>query len=156
MAVTSFVYRAVILDNGLLDSANIDRQQNKTIYSFVCSRARMNNVLDDLAGVWSKFKTAKFILGNSNSGAVVNNINPEQVMQILTQRNWPDQVKLAKDFDIMNKITEANPAADPIAAIDSANIEISKPVLTSGEKKVVPKDPVGVEKINLVISVFGI
>jgi hypothetical protein len=151
-AVTSYVYRALILDNGLLGTSKVQQDEQGSTYTIVCSRAKMNSIVDELGTIWDKFKSTKFSLGADMSqwAAVIENVRAEQLMQIMTQRHQQDQVQLASDFASMNRAGGVTPEQDSKAVAQIP--PILKPVETSAQRSPVKENP-AVENVSMTIVV---
>lgn len=161
VAVDAFIKR-VIEDNGLSGSFTPIRESNKRIYSVKCSEKGMNLLLTDLRKIWNKLDTATFSVNTEVFGekVVVDAITTEQIAEIIGQRDSNRYIEVAKDFAILNSMTQNLPGREIASALEVNNdslITIPKPVLTSNSKPQGVKEPTlrsdGQETIELTIIV---
>lgn len=151
MALNDHISKNVIVANNMLDSSTIDRGSGYTSYTVACSRANVNKIIDGLEPVWSKITGSKLLMGPEGKPweATVGGISLEQIMQIVTQRNQQEQIKLAKDFAMLNAVAISEPNAVPADANTS-----SAPKAIFADS--VPNKPSpNVEQVKLVIKVIG-
>jgi hypothetical protein len=154
-AVNQFIYRNIILDNGLQESATITQDTNTNIYVISCSRARAQMVLEGLGMIWDKFKGAQLSVEGLESPVV--NVTVAQAIEITKEPSAQGQIKLAKDFSAANK--ERIEISDAVVVATDGNnmpeITIIKPALAGGEAKPGPNEPADTEKISLTIIITG-
>jgi hypothetical protein len=153
--VNQFIYRNIILDNGLQESATIKRDADKNVYAISCSRARAQIVLEGLGMIWGKFKGTQ--LSVEGLETPVANVTVGQAIEIAKEPFSQGQIKLAKDFSAANK-EHLDPAGAVVATADANNateVTIIKPALASGTAKPGPNEPADIQKINLTIIVTG-
>jgi hypothetical protein len=151
-AVNQFIYRNIILDNGLEKNVTIDRRHDKNVYLFSCGRARAGMVLEELGTIWDKFKDVRLFVNGTDSSIV--NVTAAQAIQIAKETSAQEQIKLAKDFAAAN----AGPDKQAVTAVEDkgkAGITITKPALTTGAPKPGPNEPADTNKISLTIVVTG-
>jgi hypothetical protein len=155
-AVNQFIYRNIILDNGLQDNVTIDRSADKNVYAITCSRGRAGMVLEELGTIWDKFRDAQFSIEGTDS--LIGHVTAAQAMQIAKETSAAQQGKLAKDFSAANKIAADQSGTEALASAndkEKTDVTITKPALTSGAKKPGPNEPADVEKVRLTIVVTG-
>jgi hypothetical protein len=155
-AVNAFIYRNIILDNGLKDNVTIDRLAEKNVYSISCSRARAGMILEELGTIWDKFKETK--LSVEGVDLPIENVTARQAIEIAKEISPQEQILLARNFAAANKISAEQPGKEAIASADdkgNTDITITKPALTSGQAKAGPNEPANTQKISLAIVVTG-
>ena len=152
-AVNAFIYRNIILENGLQDSFQIEKAADKNIYSISCSRARAAMVLEELGTIWDKFNQSTL----SVDGTFISNVTAGQAVQLAKEESKEEQVNLARAFDAENKIAAEQATETVVAAVDKDvnEIAITKPALASGAEKPGPNEPGHAEKISFVITIIG-
>jgi hypothetical protein len=153
-AVNQFIYRNIILDNGLQDMAVINRSADKNVYSISCTRARAGMVLEELGTIWDKFKATQLSVDGVDSP--IADVTAVQAIQIAKAVSAQVQIQLAKDFAAANKTTAEQPVKEVAAAAgdtSATDITITKPALTSGAAKAGPNEPADAEKVNLTIVI---
>lgn len=154
-AVNQFIYRNIILDNGLQESSTITQDTDKKVYAISCSRARAQMAIEGLGMIWDKFKGTQ--LSMDGLAVSVANITAAQAIAIANALSEQEQIKLAKDFSAANKERPET----PVAAVASADgntapqVTIIKPALAGGAAKPGPNEPADTQKINLTIIVTG-
>lgn len=154
-AVNQFIYRNIILDNGLQESATIKNDADKKVYAILCSRTRAQMVLEGLGMIWDKFKGTQ--LSMEGLDAPVTNITAAQAIEIAKEPSAQGQIKLAKDFSAVNR-ERPETSGMAVASADGNNtpeVTIIKPALAGGEAKPGPNEPADTQKISLTIIVTG-
>jgi hypothetical protein len=139
-------------------------QPGQSAYRVYCSRAALEDLMTNLAPVWSRFDSTTLVVHNDNTSeqVAVEQVRPEQVADIAKQETITERVKLARDFAVINGVHRLLPQermvalGSGISAPEQELITIPKPVLTSGEKSLLttPKgfsDQVQVN-LNIVLS----
>jgi len=159
VAAGAFVSRA-IEDNGLTDCAESTALSGRKIYSISCSKQALAPLLADLTGIWQKFNSATLFVETERfaNPVAVSVVSPQQMVQILNQADLPKRVELARDFAVLNSISERAPGSEILAAAGATGpaatdlTSIPKPVLTWGRKpEKVPPPAEGEHKVNLTI-----
>ncbi len=78
----------VIKSNGLEDSANLEHQRDKNIYTLSCSRENLSTFLADLENSWDSFNSATlFVETHTHQGpmlVVVNGVDAKQIANLIT------------------------------------------------------------------------
>jgi hypothetical protein len=161
VAVDAFINRA-IEDNGLLEKVSPKVEGGNSVYTFSCSQGALSLLLADLESVWDRFDSAALFVETDQLGGqvVVDAIAAEQIVEIVNQGTLEKRVEMAKDFSVLNKMTELLPGKEILAAIDDSGpdlITIPKPVLTSREETI--RKPASQaeddQNVNLTIVVVG-
>jgi len=161
IAVEAVINRA-IENNSLLEYSSPRIAGDKSVHALSCSREELNLLLADLEDVWGRFDSATLFVETKGAGdkVVVDAVTAEQIGEIVNQDSLKGRIKVAKDFAVLNKMTEFLPGKELLAAIEGKGgdlITIPKPVLTAGEKPI--KEPAGEaedeERVHLTIVVAG-
>ncbi|MHC4423490.1 MAG: anti-sigma factor family protein [Planctomycetota bacterium] len=162
VAVDAFINRA-IEDNGLLEKVSVEAEGDRSVYALSCSRGALSLLLADLESVWDRLDSATLFVETDQVGeqVVVGAVAAEQVVEIVNQDSLEERVEVAKDFGVLNKMSELLPGKEIFAAIEDRGpelITIPKPVLTSSEKAL--KQAVSQEEdkgeVHLTIVVAGV
>lgn len=137
-------------------------EPGKSEYKILCSRGGLEAMMSDLATVWSKFDSTTLVVHTDNLGEYVTValVKPEQIANIARQNTIDERVKLAKDFAVLNSVSQIMPDEKMLAATDKPMPELTtipKPVLTSGDKNTVtaPKGAWDKIQVDLNIVVAG-
>lgn len=138
LAVAAYINRA-IEDNGLFEKETAGYQSDKGKYALNCSREAMGLLLADLENVWGRFDSARLFVETGQAGGevVVGGVSVEQIEEIINEEGIENQIKIAKDFAVLNNMNELLPGREVFAAIEdkrSSLLTIPKPVLTSSAK----------------------
>lgn len=161
IAVDAFINSA-IEDNGLPEKVGLKSTGQRSVYTFSCSREALSLLLADLGNIWHRFDSAMLFIETDKFGEqiVVDAVTAEQIAEIAEQDSLNNGVRVAKDFAVLNNITERLPGREILKAIEDTKgslITIPKPRLTSGEKAI--KKPTSREeaeqKVYLTIVVEG-
>jgi len=137
-AVDAFINRA-IEDNGFLGKVSPKTEGNKSVYALSCSREGLSLLLADLGAIWSRFDSATLFVETERLGeqVVVDAVAAEQIVEIVNQDSLEKRIEVAKDFAVLNSMSELLPGKEILTAIDYSRpdlVSIPKPVLTSSEK----------------------
>ena len=154
------VHRA-IEDNELVECIALDRQGDRTTYVLACGREGLDLLLGNLESTWGRFDSARFVVQTGTFGETVgvDGVTAEQIAGIVGQRNIESDVQLARDFALLNGVTEYLRSGSVVAR-DEAGADwrfIPKPRLT-GPRRPVDKAANGQEdktKVNLVVVVIS-
>ncbi|UCE50519.1 MAG: hypothetical protein JSW47_10220 [Phycisphaerales bacterium] len=140
------VVNAAIKENGLSDSVDDISQPNRRIHYLRCSRQGLNSLLASLEPVWSKLDSATMVINTEvfDDQVSIDAVTTWQIAEIIDQESRDARIKLAKDFDMLNSLTEDMPGKTLRAAIDGESPSfpiIPKPIITSDAKStlVVPE-----------------
>lgn len=161
-SVAAFLKRA-IEDNGLSDSIMQTYPQDRRIYSLSCSRKELSLLLAEMGYIWPRLDTATLFVNTDIFGQqiAVEAVTTEQITEIINQNNPQKYIELAKDFAVMNDMTEHLPGREILSAIDGVNYSVApqwlvpKPILT-GKREAARKSTVQArdkEKVHLTIVV---
>ena len=129
-------------------------------HSLICSSESFNLLLAQLDDIWSKLDSASLFVDTEVFGreVVVEAVTAEQIADIVNQDDSMSRIEVARDFAVLNDISEYLPGREILTAIDNSTVGLitpPKPVLTSNHKtttKVAPRTGV-VKNIHLTITV---
>ncbi len=132
----------------------------QSVYRIICTRAGLDELVNDLAGVWSKFDSATLVVHGDDVGdyVAVVAVRPEQITDIANEQTHNDRVRLAKDFAVLNDAEQLMPAKKILAYLETDYTElinIPRPALTSAEQRVPPLDSSDKICVDLTIEVKG-
>ena len=154
-AVNQFIYRNIILDNGLQESSTVTQDANTNVYAISCGPARAQMVLEGLGMIWDKFKAAQLSMEGLETPVV--DVTAAQAIEIAKETSAQAQIQLARDFSAANK--ERLETSVPVVAAADGNgapeVTIIKPALAGGATKPGPNEPADTHKISLTIIVTG-
>lgn len=140
IAVDAFVNRA-IQDNGLSNSLSPVRRPDKSVYSINCSREELNLLLADLEYIWAELDSATLFVETDvfNRQVEVEAVSTKQIAEIVGQDSEQMCIKVAKDFAVLNSMTELLPGKEVLSAMRDGSrslITIPRPVLTGSQKTI--------------------
>jgi hypothetical protein len=138
-AVDAFVRRA-IEDAGLSGSVSPVGDEANT-YVLTCGREALGSLVTELESIWPRMESVRLLVDDQKSGSqiVVEDIQAEQVIEIISQSDGERCIETAKDFAVLNRMAELIPGREIAAVVESREPDLTvipKPVLTSAEKKV--------------------
>ncbi len=129
-------------------------------YAISCNSQTLDLIFADLRSAWDSFETVDFIVEGAAGGKDINvsNATADQIMRIISQDNFEQSKRLARDFAVLNGVEEKLPANEfaDATSIEELSLRMPpKPKLTSGEKHVKKDKEVEQHggKINLTIAV---
>ena len=152
-AVDSVLNRA-FENNSLSDSLISQRNTNRCVYSLSCTKESFDNLLDDLSSSWNKLDSAKLFVNTGIFGELIeiDAIVPDQVTEMADQVESSEIIALAKDYAIMNKMTERSPGKGILPSVeDSVSGLIPIPVITQKTIDKSTSDVEGEKTVNLTI-----
>ncbi|MGA2678538.1 MAG: hypothetical protein ABSF37_04445 [Sedimentisphaerales bacterium] len=134
-------------------------QPGRSEYKILCSRGGLEAMMSDLATVWSKFDSTTLIVHTDNLGQYITvaSVKPEQVADIARQDTIDNRVKLAKDFAVVNSVSQIMPEEKMLAMTDRSLSDLTtipKPVLTSGDKSTVTAPKGAWDKIQVDLNII--
>ena len=160
LAVAASINRA-IEDNGLFEKETAGYRSDKGKYALNCSREAMGLLLADLENVWGRFDSVKLFVETDPDGdeVVIDAVTVEQIAEIVNQDSLEKHMKVARDFAVLNSISELLPGKEVFAAIDTNKsnlMSIPKPVLTSSGKilKKADEKVEDAQKVHLTIVII--
>ena len=131
----------------------------QSVYTVYCSKAGLDELMTNLATVWSRFDSATLVVHNDSAEQVaVEQVKPEQVADIAKQDTIAGRMKLAKDFAVINDIRRLMPQEKMLALGNAGGPEpeltvIPKPVLTSGDKSSITAPKGATDQIQVDLSI---
>jgi hypothetical protein len=125
---------AAIKENGLSDPVGNIQETTRRIYYVKCSRKGLNSLLASLEDEWSKLDSATMVINTElfNDQVSVDAVTTRQIARIIDQESHEKRVELAKDFDMLNSVSENMPGRKILAAIEGEApglMTISKPII---------------------------
>jgi hypothetical protein len=154
-----------IADNDLLNCTALTREPDSSEYVLVCSRKGLGLLLADLESIWTRLDSATLLVQTKEFGrpVAVNAVTPQQISEIAGQDSFERSIEVAKDFAILNSMTEFFPGKEVLTAISDRTSAfvispgIPKPVLTGWPKtiKESTSHPESSAKVNLAITVIA-
>jgi hypothetical protein len=160
-AVDAFI-KSAIDDNGLSASINPERRQGRRTYSLTCSREGLNSLLADLDNIWSELDSATLFVDTEVFGVQteVDAVTTKQIAEIAGRDGAEQRIELAKDYAVLNNITEHLPDKEIRVAIEAGKSDLTeqwrvlKPVLTGTQKSIKkPADQIQ-EKQNVRLTII--
>lgn len=162
LAIVEASINRAIEDNWLLDKVSPKSEGNERVYTLNCSREALRLLLADLDNIWQRFDSATLAVETDRLGeqVVVEAVGTGQVIEIAKQDSLERRVDVARDFAVLNKMTELSAGKEMFAAIDGAQPDLTvipKPVLTSSEKAIKERSsqPGGDQRVHLTIVLVG-
>lgn len=138
-AVVGFINRAIeeiIPSDEWIAS---DQSEIREPHSLICSSESFNLLLARLDDIWDKLDSAMLFVDTEVFGrkVVVEAVTAEQIAVIVNQDDYTRRIEVARDFAVLNNISEHLPGREILAAIDNTTVGLitpPKPVLTSNHK----------------------
>lgn len=161
ISMGNFINKAIYEHNLVNFTATIGTDDASKTYTITASRDSIVGLLTDLAGVWDKCEsTALTVHGRTMSvHARVEDITPWQAIALYRADIFDDPLKLAKDFDRMNRfirsmpgygIVETAPYYNYLAMGPTTPVE---PIITSDTQKEEPKQTDAANNATLFITI---
>jgi anti-sigma factor RsiW len=160
VAVDAFINK-LLIESPWLRFDTTREKPGRSVYRVICSRKGLETLVSDLAPAWTKFDSTTLIVHTGVGQYVtVESIQPEQISKIANQGTPDGQIKLARDFAVLNDVERSSHAVQMLALANRDYPELTtipRPVLTSGEKRVAekPKDASDLVRVDLTIIVTG-
>jgi len=151
--------KKVLENNGLIQKVWIPvRGDNINIYSVSCNLEKLNVFLADMDKGWYKFDRARLLVNRNKDKNVVaaERISPEQISEIVNQKNSEQQIRVARNISILNDMSNLFPGRKMLTAIDDGQGNLlvpPKPVLTSGKKDIRSNEGLDKEIFHLTIVI---
>jgi hypothetical protein len=147
-AVVGFINRAIEENIPSDEWIASDQSSTRKPHRLICTGESFNLLLARLDDIWDKLDSAALSIDTKVFGSriVVDAVTTEQINDIVNQNNSTRRIEVARDFAVLNNMTEHLPGREILAAIeDNATVDLivpPKPVLTSNHKtstKTAPK-----------------
>ena len=159
-AVVGFINRAIEENIPSDEWVASDQSKSREPHSLICSGESFNLLLARLDDIWDKLDSATLFVDTDVFGrkVVVEEVTAEQIAGIVNQADSTRRIEVARDFAVLNNISEYLPGREILTAIDSTTVDLitpPKPVLTWNEKpptKVAARTG-AVKNIHLTITV---
>jgi len=156
-AVVGFINRAIEENIPSNEWVASDQSGIRQPHSLFCSSESFNLLLSRLDDIWGKLDSASLFIDTEVFGreVVVEAVTAEQIADIVNQDDSKRRIEVARDFAVLNDISEYLPGREILASIDNTMVGLitpPKPVLTEDMKKFVPGTD-AVKNIHLTITV---
>ena len=153
ISMGDFINKAIYKYNLINLMVDISADDASKTYTITASREQIVNLLTDLGGVWDKCdSTSLTVHGRTMSAhARVENITPQQAIALYEVDIFDDPLRLAGDFDRMNRILRSMPGYGIIETGPMMPIEL--PIMTSGVRKDQPQQTGTVNNATLFITI---
>jgi len=156
-AVVGFINRAIEENIPSDEWVASDQSKSREPHSLICSGESFNLLLARLDDIWDKLDSATLFVDTEVFGrkVIVEAVTAEQVAGIVNQVDSTRRIEVARDFAVLNNISEHLPGREILAAIDNTTVDLitpPKPVLTEDTKKFIPGTD-AVKNIHLTIAV---
>ncbi len=157
-AVVGIINRAI--EENIPSDEWIASDQNgiREPHALICSSESFDLLLARLDDIWSKLDSASLFVDTEDFGrkVVVEAVTAEQIADIVNQDDSKRRIEVARDFAVLNNISEHLPGREILAAIDNTTVDLitpPKPVLTSKTTTKVAARTGAVKNIHLTITV---
>ena len=138
-AVVGIINRAI--EENIPSDEWIASDQNgiREPHALICSSESFDLLLARLDDIWSKLDSATLFVDTEDFGrkVVVEAVTAEQIADIVNQDDSKRRIEVARDFAVLNNVSEHLPGREILAAIDNSTVGLitpPKPVLTSNHK----------------------
>jgi hypothetical protein len=159
-AVVGFINRAIEENIPSDEWIASDQGEFREPHSLVCSSESFNLLLAQLDDIWGKLDSASLFVNTEVFGqkVVIEKVTAEQIADIVNQGDAASRIQVARDFAVLNDISEYLPGREILTAIDNTTVDLitpPKPVLTSNHKTTtkVASGTGAVKNIHLTITV---
>jgi hypothetical protein len=137
--VTAFIKKAIELNIPSDECSSAVPGRPRQLFTLNCSRQNLKILLDEMDTIWDKIDSGTLFIevGRSEGQIVIDEVAPQQIIEIAKQDDFQTQIKTAKYFAAMNNMAEQLPGKEVLTAIETSTprlMTIPKPVLTSSEK----------------------
>jgi len=138
-AVVGFINRAIEENIPSDEWIASDQREFREPHSLICSSESFNLLLAQLDDIWGKLDSASLFVDTEVFGrkVIVEKVTAEQIADIVNQDNSTSRIQVARDFAVLNDISEYIPGREILTAIDNTTVGLitpPKPVLTSNHK----------------------
>lgn len=161
ISMGNFINKAIYKHNLVNFMSTIGTEDASKTYTITASRDSIVGLLTDMAGVWDKCEsTTLTVHGRTMSvHARVEDITPHQAIALYRTDVFDDPLKLAKDFDRMNRFIRSMPGYGIVETAPYHNylamgpMTPVEPVLTSDTQKEEPKQTDAANNATLFITI---
>jgi len=138
-AVVGFINRAIEENIPSDEWIASDQSEIRELHLLICSSESFNLLLARLDDIWDKLDSATLFVDTEVFGrkVVVEAVTAEQIADIVNQDDSKRRIEVARDFAVLNNISEHLPGREILTAIDNTTADLiipPKPVLTSNHK----------------------
>ncbi|MHC4266052.1 MAG: anti-sigma factor family protein [Planctomycetota bacterium] len=139
LPLDAFINRAIV-ELGLLPVTQLDSEINRSVFDINCSQDDLEKLLAQLSTIWKKCdsKTLQLYTQKFPDQISVQNINPQQIIQMSKLSSIDEQIKVAQEYSALNNIKASLPGQTLFAKFDAEqqfSFSIPKPVLTSAQPR---------------------
>ncbi|MBW7990472.1 MAG: hypothetical protein FVQ84_10710 [Planctomycetes bacterium] len=158
-AVVGFINRAIEENIPSDEWIASEQSEIREPHSLICSSESFNLLLARLDDIWDKLDSATLFVGTEVFGrkVVVEAVTAEQIAGIVNQDDSARRIEVARDFAVLNNISEYLPGREILTAIDTSLDLMTPPmpVLTWNHKTTttVASGAEAVKNIHLTITV---
>ncbi len=161
ISMGNFINKAIYKHDLVNFTATIGSEDASKTYTITASRDSIVGLLADLAGVWDKCdSTALTVHGGTLSvHARVEDVTAQQAIALYRADIFEDPLKLAKDFDRMNRFIRSMPGYGILETAPYHNylamgpMTPVEPIITSEKQKEDPKQTEAANNATLFITI---
>ncbi len=161
ISMGNFINKAIYKHNLVNFMSTIGSEDASKTYSITASRDSIVGLLTDLAGVWDKCEsTTLTVHGRTMSvNTRVEDITPHQAIALYRTDVFDDPLKLAKDFDRMNRFIRSMPGYGIVETAPYHNylamgpMTPVEPIMTSDKQKEDPEQTDAANNATLFITI---
>ncbi|MHC5076061.1 MAG: anti-sigma factor family protein [Planctomycetota bacterium] len=157
LKLDAFVNRTII-DLGL--NTQIESEKSRSVFDFKCSHSDLEKLLAQLSDVWQECdsKTLQLYTQQFQDHISVQNVKPQQIIQVASLGSIDEQAKVAQEYNVLNSIKISLPGQKLLTAAvpqGEFSFSIPKPRLASSESEPVKQttDQIEPQNVNLTIVV---
>ncbi|MHC4254072.1 MAG: hypothetical protein ACYSUL_00460 [Planctomycetota bacterium] len=148
LALDAFMNRTII-EMGLVTNTQLDSEKNRSVFDINCGQDELEKLMVQLGTVWKKCdtKTLQLYTQQFPDQITVQNVNPQQIIQLANLNSVDEQIKVSQEFRTLNDIKASLPGQKIFASLEiqeQFSFNIPKPVLTSAQPQ--PADQPAVQK----------
>ena len=148
LPLDAFLNRTIV-ELGLLSLTEIHSEKNRSVFNMNCSYDQAKTLLAQLSTVWHRCrsKTLHLYTDQFPDDVTVENVSPQQVLQIADLNTLNEQIKVAGQLNTLNNIESSLTGQPLLAALNQQQFSFSipRPVLTSVQ---VPPDEQQTEQLD--------
>ncbi|MHC4169906.1 MAG: hypothetical protein ACYSWQ_23405 [Planctomycetota bacterium] len=150
------IVNTAIVENGLSDSVGDVREPTRRIHYVKCSKEGLDSLLASLEYAWPKLDSATMVINTElfNDQVSVDTVTTRQIAKIIDQESHEERIELAKDFDMLNRVTANMPGGRILVAIEgeTPGLMIPRPIIVGPpDAKRTPAVPEADKTIRLTI-----
>ncbi|MHC4293049.1 MAG: anti-sigma factor family protein [Planctomycetota bacterium] len=143
LPLDAFINRGIV-ELGLLSRTKLDSEKNRSVFDINCSHGELEKLLAQLSTIWQKCdsKTLQLYTQQFPDQISVQNVHPQQIIQMSKLSSIDEQIKVAQEYSALNNIKASLPSQTLFANFDAErqfSFSIPKPVLTSAQPTPIDK-----------------